>query len=81
MKITDQDVIYSLANAGIEHAAEAKARKYAKEEPYVYDGTWTDLVIGYQLNNGKTVYRSYRVDMNELADVFPGGLIFGSYCP
>ena len=70
MKITDQDVIYALANAGIEHAAEAKARKYAKEEPYVYDGTWTNLVIGYQLNNGKTVYRSYRVDMNELTDVF-----------
>ena len=71
MNVTDGDLIYALAESGIERAQEAKTRKNANEErDHVYEGTWTTLEMGFKLSGGKTIYRNYHVSMTELLDVF-----------
>lgn len=71
MKVTDQEVIFALAESGIANAKAEKERKYTNEEAdYVYSGKWTSLEVGFQLANGKTVYRNYHVNISALRDVF-----------
>ena len=71
MSVTDKDVIFALAETGIQEAKKAKVRKYADvSEDYVHESVWTSMEVGFQLSNGKTKYRNYYVNMTELRDMF-----------
>ncbi len=71
MRFTDYDVVSKLADAGILEAEREKEVRYSNGD-YVESpsGFWTSMEIGYKLNNGKTIYRNYRVNVTELRETF-----------
>lgn len=72
MKITDYELVSSLAKDGIERAAAEKERKYQDKwtDEEKTDGYYTWLEVGYHLKNGKTVYRSYSVNLTRTRESF-----------
>ncbi|MBQ7795639.1 MAG: hypothetical protein IJ374_03650 [Lachnospiraceae bacterium] len=70
MSVTDYDIVSRIADAGISDAQWAKEYRYSGEDIVRDEGFWTTMEIGYQLQNGKTVYRNYHVNVTELLDVF-----------
>ena len=70
MKYTDYEVISKLADAGIRESEMRKEALYDNVDMQYSNGYWTQLEIGYHLNNGKTVYRNYYVNVTELRDIF-----------
>lgn len=70
MKYTDYEVVSKLADAGIAEAMRTRDDKYANVDHIYEKGFWTTLEIGYNLTNGKTVYRNYYVNVTELREAF-----------
>ena len=70
MKYTDYEVVSKLADAGIAEAMRIRDDKYANVDHIYEKGFWTTLEIGYNLTNGKTVYRNYYVNVTELREAF-----------
>ncbi|MCI7796648.1 MAG: DUF6449 domain-containing protein [Lachnospiraceae bacterium] len=72
MKVTDYDLIVCLAKEGIERSEVEKAQKYANNWAYnsEEDGFYTYMEVGYHLKNGKTVYRSYHVNITNVRESF-----------
>ena len=70
MKYTDYEVVSKLADAGIAEAMRIRKDKYANVDHIYEKGFWTTLEIGYNLTNGKTVYRNYYVNATELREAF-----------
>ncbi|MBQ2425254.1 MAG: hypothetical protein II263_01980, partial [Lachnospiraceae bacterium] len=70
MKYTDYEVVSKLADAGIAEAMRTREDKYANVDHIYEKGFWTTLEIGYNLTNGKTVYRNYYVNVTELREAF-----------
>ena len=70
MKYTDYEVVSKLAGAGIAEAMRIRDDKYANVDHIYEKGFWTTLEIGYNLTNGKTVYRNYYVNVTELREAF-----------
>lgn len=76
MIFTDYSVIKELGEAGIAWAKEEKPRRLHDGDAYYADGysepseqerTYSSHIdICYRLKNGRTVYRNYYVDVNEL---------------
>lgn len=71
MKFTDYEIVEALADAGISEAETQKKLKFSGQESTENrPGFWTTLEIGYTLQNGKTKYRTYHVNVSEMRDVF-----------
>lgn len=72
MKITDYELISCLADEGIRSAETEKERKYADKwaDDTEDDGFYTHLEVGYHLKNGKTVYRSYNINVTKQREAF-----------
>lgn len=73
MRITDYDSVAVLAQAGISEAAVRKEERlkgnsqiYYYEESDGAGGYWGNATVGFRLKNGKTVYRSYYLDLSAL---------------
>ncbi len=84
MTVTDYGVIAELANAGAARAKEIKKWKLGGGPRYGSSeeegpGFWTYMNVAYRLRNGKTVYRSYRVNVTELRDTFDRLYAGGEY--
>ena len=71
MKVTDYELISALGKAGIANAKTTKENKYSSPEDYgLEEGYWTSLEVGYELKNGKKVYRNYRVSVTGMKEQF-----------
>ncbi len=70
MKFTDYEIVSTLADAGILYAEQVKEDRYANYDREDAGGFWTALEVGYTLQNGKTIYRNYRVNVAELRETF-----------
>ncbi len=70
MKYPDYEVVSKLADAGILEAEMQKEAFYANVDVEHARGHWTQLEMGYHLDNGKTVYRNYYVNVTELREAF-----------
>lgn len=80
MKVTDYGVISRLADAGRKEAGRTKKLRHSYiEDTRRNEGFWTMMEVGYQLKNGKTVYRNYTVDIAELRDVFDALYVSDGY--
>lgn len=70
MTFTDYEVVAKLADAGILQAEREKEDRYSNVDHVNAPGFWTSLEVGYKLANGRTVFRSYRVNVTEHREIF-----------
>ncbi len=71
MEITDQELIRTLAEAGIREAERVKELKYHDQDDTMRgEGFWTKVEIGYRLKNGKTVFREYMMNVTAMREAY-----------